>query len=600
MLKSIQWKLVIIYVLLVWLAMSIIGLYIVQAVEKDQISNLVNSIIPKGNYLSFLLKDKMTGVYNVQDIIDYWFVGQGDQISAVYIFNKNGRYLAHKGGDMRDPIEDGYIIDRALKGEVIKDYNDSTDLKNNYKSIALPILSGNDELLGAIYLNIDLTQINKSIVNIKNILTSATILAISITILLGSVLARTITGPIKEVTSQAERLAKGEFGHIIAVKSDDEIGQLTEMFNYMTVRLKETLNDVYNEKSKIETILAYMTDGVVAVDLSGKVLHANPAAFKVFGVENQNVEGSYFNEITEMMGFDFRLENFKLENKMENEESANNGQDSIINIDDSIIRVSVAPFKNERYETAGAVIVFQDVTEREKLDLMRKEFVANVSHELKTPLTTIKSYAETLQDGALDDRDTSLKFLGVIESESDRMTRLVRDLLMLSRLDYDKEELNMTPIDIEKIVKESIYKMEISAKQKEQNVLLNINDDIPQIIGDRDRIEQVILNIISNSIEYTPQKGEIIIELEKHEAYISIKVKDNGIGIPKEDAARLFERFYRVDKARSRMLGGTGLGLSIAKQIVEAHKGSIDLKSIYGKGTEVTIKLPSSQDVNLS
>lgn len=590
MLKSIQWKLVIIYVLLVWLAMSIIGLYIVQAVEKDQISNLVSSVVPKGNYLAFLLKDKMTGVYNVQDIIDYWFVGQGEQIHSVYIFNKNGRYLAHKGGEMRDPIEDGYIIDRALKGEPVIDYNSAIDLKKNYKSIALPILSGNDELLGAIYLNIDLTQINNSIVNIKNILTSATILAICITMLLGSILARTITGPIKEVTSQAEKLAKGDFGHIIAVKSDDEVGQLTEMFNYMTVRLKSTLDEMYNEKSKIETILTYMTDGVIAVDMNGVILHANPAAFKVFKTKEQDFEGKHFNEITTMLGLDLILKNLINNDK---------DKDNIISIKDSIIKVSIVPFKNERFEIAGAIIVLQDVTEQEKLDRMRKEFVANVSHELRTPLTTIKSYAETLQNGAIDDKEMAVNFVRVIESESDRMTRLVRDLLMLSKLDYDKEEFNMKEMDIEKVVIDCIYKMEISAKQKEQIITPEIADEIPFIIGDKDRIEQVIINIISNSIKYTPDKGRITVKLTKDEEYISIKVVDDGMGIPKEDAGRLFERFYRVDKARSRVMGGTGLGLSIAKQIVEAHKGTITLESDYGKGTVVTIRLPQKGDVNL-
>ncbi len=591
MLKSIQWKLVIIYVLLVWLAMSIIGLYIVQAVEKDQISNVVNNVIPKANSLAFLLKDKMVGVYNVQDIIDDWFNGQEDQINSVYVFNKNGRYLAHKGIEMIDPIEDGNIIKRALEGEVVKDYNSTMELKNNYKSIAVPIPSSSNELLGAIYLNVNLTQINKSISNIKNILTSATIWALCFTVLLGSILARTITGPIKEVTSQAEKLAKGDFGQIITVKSDDEVGKLTEMFNYLSVRLKSTLDEMYNEKSKMETILTYMTDGIIAVAMDGTILHANPAAFKVFKVMVQDVEGKSFDEITSMLGFKFKVEDLFL---VEGEKN------SLINVKDSVIRVSIVPFKNERYETAGAIIVLQDVTEQENLDRMRKEFVANVSHELRTPLTTIKSYAETLLSGAIEDRNLAMKFLNVIDSESDRMTRLVKDLLMLSKLDYDKAQWNMKEMNISKAVNDCVDKMEITAKQKQQRIALEIIGDIPNIIGDKDRIEQVIINIISNSIKYTPEKGKIDVKLAKDEEYINIKVIDNGIGIPKEDAARLFERFYRVDKARSRMLGGTGLGLSIARQIVEAHKGSINLESVYREGTVVTIKLPLKLDVNLS
>ena len=404
-------------------------------------------------------------------------------------------------------------------------------------------------------------------------------------------MARTITSPIKEVTSQAEKLAKGDFGQIITVKSDDEVGKLTEMFNYLTVRLKSTLDEMYNEKSKMETILTYMTDGIVAVDMDGIILHANPAAFKVFKIQAQDIEGKPFDEITHMLDLKFQLKDL-----FQDEEGKNN----LISISDSVIKVSVAPFKNERYETAGAILVLQDVTEQEKLDRMRKEFVANVSHELRTPLTTIKSYAETLLLGAIEDSDLATRFLKVIDSESDRMTRLVKDLLMLSRIDYEKEQWEMKEMDISKVVNDCIYKMEIAAKQKHQSISLEILGDIPNIIGDKDRIEQVIINIISNSIKYTSEKGNIYVKLFKDDEYINIRIKDNGIGIPKEDAVRLFERFYRVDKARSRVLGGTGLGLSIARQIVEAHKGSINLESVYGEGTEVIIKLPINLDVNLS
>ena len=449
--------------------------------------------------------------------------------------------------------------------------------------MAMPILSSGNELLGVIYLNVDLTQINKSILNIKNILTSATIWAICFTVLLGSVLAKTITSPIKEVTSQAEKLARGDFGQIISVKSDDEIGQLTEMFNYLTVRLKSTLDEMYNEKSKMETILTYMTDGVIAVDMTGTILHANPAAFKVFRLAQGDIDNKSFDEITNMLNIGFQLGNL-----FEDEKEKHN----LLNYNDTVIKVSTVPFKNERYEIAGAILVFQDVTEEENLDRMRKEFVANVSHELRTPLTTIKSYAETLLLSDLEDDETTTKFLKVIDSESDRMTRLVKDLLMLSRIDYEKEQWEMKEIDLSKIASDCLDKMQISAKQKHQSISLDISDEFHKVIGDKDRIEQVIINIISNSIKYTPEGGNIWMELFEEGNYVAIKISDNGIGVPKEDARRLFERFYRVDKARSRVLGGTGLGLSIARQIIEAHNGIISLDSDFGQGTEVTIKIP--------
>jgi two-component system sensor histidine kinase VicK len=250
------------------------------------------------------------------------------------------------------------------------------------------------------------------------------------------------------------------------------------------------------------------------------------------------------------------------------------------------------PIINEHNETEGAMLVLQDVTEQEKLDKMRKEFVANVSHELRTPLTTIKSYTETLLDGAMESKECTVNFLQVINSESDRMTRLVKDLLQLSKLDYDKMEWNMNRLNVLNIIGDCIVKLEISAKQKNQTLSFEAPLELCEINGDKDRIEQVILNIIGNAIKYTPENGCVKVTADKLEDYIEIRIADTGMGIPQEDIPRLFERFYRVDKARSRAMGGTGLGLSIAKNIVEAHRGSISVESEYGKGTEVIINFP--------
>ena len=223
---------------------------------------------------------------------------------------------------------------------------------------------------------------------------------------------------------------------------------------------------------------------------------------------------------------------------------------------------------------------------------MRKEFVANVSHELRTPLTSIKSYTETLLDGDIDDRELSVKFLKVINSEADRMTRLVKDLLQLSRLDNKQMKWNMKEISIVNLVKYTVNKMQIEAKNKGHTLVCHVIGDIPDIIGDKDRLEQVIVNIISNAIKYTQEDGNISVYIGKNYSEVYVKVTDNGVGIPEEDLPRIFERFYRVDKARSREMGGTGLGLSIAREIVEAHGGNISINSEYGKGTEVLIKIP--------
>jgi two-component system, OmpR family, sensor histidine kinase VicK len=458
------------------------------------------------------------------------------------------------------------------------------EIGNQYsKSIAVPIYSSNNEFVGAIYINADLSEIEGYMKKIDSILTYATIWALAITVFLGSLLAKTITDPIKEVISKAEKLAKGEFEQVVSVKSNDEVGQLTDMFNYLSDRLKSTLDETENEKNKLDTILTNMTDGIIAVNINGTIIHTNPAIYSIFNISKEDMENKNFDDISRELDWGITHEDL-----FNNIDRASN----ILVINDLIIRTNVVLFGNEKNETVGAIIVLQDVTEQEKLDKMRKEFVANVSHELKTPLTTIKSYTETLLDGAMENKEYTLNFLKVIDSESERMTRLVKDLLQLSKLDYDNIQWNMKKMDIRKIVSECVYRMNISAKQKNQVLEFKSDMDVPEIMGDKDRIEQVIVNILSNAIKYTPENGKIEVALKLEEDSILVKVADNGIGIPKEDLPRLFERFYRVDKARSRMLGGTGLGLSIARQIVEAHKGKIKIQSEYGQGTQVFITLP--------
>ena len=582
MLRSIQWKLVIISFLLVWLAMSIIGVFVTNEIQKNLIESLTTTITARAYFLADMLKNQMSGARNIQDTVNNWFIGQGGQIDGVRVLKDAQVLLAEAGQpDIKGESLVEYMIDQIIeqKKEIVMD----NEVGNEYsKSIAIPIYS-TDALVGVIYINADLSEIEGNMKKINSMLTYATIWALAITVLLGSLLAKTITDPIKDVISKAEKLAKGEFEQVVTVKSNDEVGQLTGMFNYLSDRLKTTLDETGNEKNKLDTILTNMTDGIIAVASTGEIIHTNPAVYDIFSISKEDIENKNFDDIADRMNWRINHEDL-----FTNSEKANN----ILVINDLIIKTNVVLFGNEKNETMGAIIVLQDVTEQEKLDRMRKEFVANVSHELRTPLTTIKSYTETLLDGAMESKEYTVNFLKVIDSETERMTRLVKDLLQLSKLDYDNTQWNMKKFSIYKIVSECVYKMNISAKQKRQVLEFNSDLDIPEIMGDKDRIEQVIVNILSNAIKYTPEKGKISVNLSLEEDNIIVKVADTGIGIPKEDLPRLFERFYRVDKARSRMLGGTGLGLSIARQIVEAHKGKIRIQSEYGQGTQVFISLP--------
>lgn len=329
-------------------------------------------------------------------------------------------------------------------------------------------------------------------------------------------------------------------------------------------------------------IFLHMTDGIIAFDIEGKIILINPAAKKLLNIAP---EDSTFAEVFGKFNLDINMEKIiYLENWTSTEER--------IEVEDRYVNAFFAPFRNEKDRPAGVISVLQDITEHVKLDNMRKEFIADVSHELKTPITSIMGYADTLLEGDYD-KEVQQKFLNVIATEARRMAKLVTDLLTLSRYDNNKNKLQKEQFDLGELVKKAQDKLAIEIKKKGHEVNCFVTADVPLVYADKGDLERVVLNIISNSIKYTPDNGKISIYVGfvYNDAYI--KVLDNGIGIPEEDLSRIFERFYRVDKARTREMGGTGLGLSIAKDLLDKNGGSIDIKSIVGEGTEVVIKVPT-------
>ena len=327
-----------------------------------------------------------------------------------------------------------------------------------------------------------------------------------------------------------------------------------------------------------------MTDGIIAFNIEGKVIHINPAAKNLLGVDKENS----FDEIFEKYNVDINLEKIiYLENWTSSEQK--------INVEDKTINLFFAPYKNENDRPAGVIVVIQDITEHVKLDSMRKRFVADVSHELKTPITSIMGYADTLLENEIDG-EISKKFLERISTEAQRMSRLVSDLLTLSRYDTSKINTEKTEFDLGELVKYTFEGLDLEMKKKSQSGECFVTSDVPLVYADKNGIERVVLNILTNAIKYTPENGNIkvYVGFVYNDAYI--KIIDTGIGIPKEDLDKIFERFYRVDKARTREMGGTGLGLSIAKEILDQNNGRIDIKSEPGKGTEVVIRIPTKKE----
>lgn len=406
-----------------------------------------------------------------------------------------------------------------------------------------------------------------------------------ISILIAIFVSKVILDPITKLIDSAPRIAAGENVSIEENKDNKkktEVDELTNAFTLMTNELRENLNEVNRQKKQIETILLHMTDGIIAFDMEGKIMHINPAATDLLNLtEKENT----FDKIFGKLNIDINLEKtVYLENWTSSEQR--------MQVEDKYLNIFFASFKDENDIPSGIMVVIQDITEHVKLDNMRKEFVADVSHELKTPITSIMGYSDTLLEGEYD-KDTQDRFLNVIASEARRMAKLVSDLLILSRYDNKKVSKEITEFDLGELVKRCQEKLQLEIDKKEHHVECFVTANVPPVKADKDGIERVVLNILTNSIKYTPNAGsiKIYVGFVYNDAYI--KVIDNGIGIPEEDLNRIFDRFYRVDKARTREMGGTGLGLSIAKEILDQNKGSIDIKSKKGEGTEVVIRIPT-------
>ena len=403
-------------------------------------------------------------------------------------------------------------------------------------------------------------------------------------IIMALFVSKVIISPISKLIKSAQQVTKEKSIKVLDEgKKKNEITELAYAFDSINNELKENLKEATRQKKQMETILLHMTDGIIAFNIEGNIIHVNPAAMTFLNIKNEKS----FEEIFNKYNVDINLEKIiYLDNWTSSEQK--------ISVGDRTINLFFAPFKNENDRPDGLIVVIQDITEHVKLDSMRKRFVADVSHELKTPITSIMGYSETLIENEVDE-ETNKKFLERISAEAARMARLVSDLLTLSKYDRAKIFIEKTEFDLGELVKYTFDGLDLEMKKKKQNGECFVTSNVPLVYADRNGIERVILNILTNSIKYTPEGGSIkvYVGFVYNDAYI--KIIDNGIGIPKEDLDKIFERFYRVDTSRTRELGGTGLGLSIAKEILDQNNGMIDIKSEPGKGTEVVIRIPTKQ-----
>ena len=595
MFRSLHMKLVLILLLLITSLMTVVGAFMMTSITRfyiDEFYQQMNSVFgdsdpANGAFVNSLRREAAqdNGAQKLQDMIEVKArdLGLNSSTRNYYILDgRTGAFLA--GSDDQSAFESiqatpNQLTARSSIANGTDDVGDQSDITANYMDVAIPITGGDNAFIIYIYDNRDtVSSLNGQLFLI---IVQALLVGLLISVLLSFLLSKTMVIPIERLTEGAERVADGDFTSTIEVESTDEIGILTTTFNEMAAVLQETLEAVENERNKLDTLFLHMSDGVVSFARDGSILTSNPAASQMLGREVS------FYDYDALFGRQFPLRQvmgLQRPNFLSGE----------LTVGGRILELYLAPVSEG--EDGSAMAVMHDVTAQRKNEEMRKEFVANVSHELRTPLTNVRSYAETIRDSEDIPRSMENSFLDIIISETDRMTRIVQDLLTLSRLDSGRAEIKMVRFPLREALESVCRAVELEAQRRGHTLVRRYGETLPMILGDRSRLEQVMMNVVGNSIKYTPDGGTISVDAGISGRKVWIEVSDNGIGIPRQDWERIFDRFYRVDKARSRESGGTGLGLSIAREIVLRHHGTIGLTDHEGPGTTIRIVLPIRQD----
>lgn len=595
--KSIHVKFVLIYLLLILLAMQIIGLYFAQELEQTLTENFKDSIEERMNIVEFSVREEMVKSRTeeestIEESLRSVLAGfQSSDIDEIRVVDARYRILASSAPDNQSLVGQRSTLDIVTQSIVAETPDERTYVNNQADRVWVrtqPIIAEGGEVLGTLYMEADIENVYDQMDDINAILAVGTAIALAVTAVLGVLVAQTISKPISDMRRQAQAMARGNFSRKVRVYGNDEIGQLAKSFNNLTNRLQESQQSTESERRKLASVLANMTDGVLSTDRRGRVILINDPGLRLLNVSRETVINR---PITSVLGLDSE---YTFEDLIHLKDAITLDFSSYD--ESALLRASFSVIQKETGFVNGVIAVLHDNTEQEKIDMERREFVANVSHELRTPLTTMRSYLEALADGAWQDQELAPTFLNVTQTETERMIRLVNDLLKLSKMDASETEINKEMVEFNVFFNRIIDRFEMS---KSQNVYFE--RELPEeqyfVEIDPDKLTQVIDNIISNALKYSPEGGKIRFAMTIEDGFILIRIVDQGMGIPKENVDKIFDRFYRVDRARSRAMGGTGLGLAISKEMINAHGGHIWAESQYGKGTTIFFTLPFEEDV---
>lgn len=462
-----------------------------------------------------------------------------------------------------------------------------------YQVVVKPLVSssgGESNIIGVVEVRASLETTYDNLNHISLIYFSASLLAVVLGVVMAVIISRSLTKPIAEINDRTTRIAQGDYSGGILVRSNDEIGQLAENVNALAVRIEETTNSTEFERRRLDSVLEHMTDGVIATDRRGSINIINTAALQMTGMEDSNVAlGQSILEVLQI------ADRYNLRELLDN-------QDELL-LDFSneerqlIIRAYFSLIQRASGFISGLVIVLHDVTEQQRIEEERRQFVSNVSHELRTPLTSVKSYVDALQEGAIEDPEVAKSFLAVAQDETTRMIHMINDLLELSRMDSGTMKLETEYVNVGELFNYILNRFDMiiandDKPEKYYTIKREITNSQIWVELDTSKFTQVVDNIMNNAIKYSPDGGVITARMIDRKTEVVLSITDQGLGIPKKDLGHIFDRFFRVDKARSRAQGGTGLGLAISKEIIERFGGKIWVESSEGKGSTFSISLP--------
>ena len=598
LIHSIHFKIPMLFILLLLVSLQLIGAYFIRELETKMISNFDSQMSLNAGFLEKTLQpilmadDTEKLEESVQTILSDF---TGANILETQVMDEQGYILGINDQTLQSligtkstdrDVQQVILLDAPSSYQYVKEDTNSRVLKN-----ISPIYSMDNTgtLIGVLVMESNIESVYSQMSQTVSIFLNASVVAIIITIVLAVIISRGITRPISEMRRQTANIADGDYSGKVTVYGADELGELAETINDLSYKVKDAQETTESERQRLDSVLRHMTDGVLATDRRGKIIIINSRAMDLLSISQDKAIGQSIMKVLKLG------EKFTFRQLLETQDEL------ILNIptddQDTILRGEFSVIQRESGFISGLVCVLSDITEQEKVEQERRSFVSNVSHELRTPLTSVKSYTESLIDGAWEDKEIAPEFLKVISTETDRMIRMITDLLNLSRMDQGKQDLNREFVSINELVAHIIDRFEMVLKSEQyRNKKYKIERDFTQrtlwVEIDQDKFIQVIDNIMNNAIKYSPDGGKITCRLMETHNSVVISITDEGLGIPRKDIGHVFDRFYRVDKARARSMGGTGLGLAISKEVVQLHGGKIWVTSVENKGSTFFISLP--------